>query len=198
MGIKKKCTTVFSFIVAFCCPLLEGDVCPLDIAPTNNLKLTFSRNSAMSKYRVSPLFSERHINIYEVYAAAFSAIAYSGHALADGIDMRKDEVRHFTSQLRDDVSYRIPYCIEGVSLTNMSIRVFGFSSYPPLSTNKFECSMVTFWEHDKFLYALYVNNRYDNVGMSIQQCGGTRDFLENAVAHPYLNKNESKSNKSST
>ena len=139
---------------------------------------------------LSPLFFETEVTPLVAGCAVYSAISYSRYHLADTIGKFRWERTH-PALLSEMVKAPLPYSIDGICLTNMSIRVFPFSIRDIASSNELTCILVSFFRRGKVegghhLYSLYVNDATGNIGFSIQECSSFMPIFNRSVRYPFL------------
>lgn len=141
---------------------------------------------------LKPVFFEREVSHLEFEIAVALSISYSRHGVADGITF--PEVCQIPPSMDSLVKHPLPYSVNGISLTNMIVRVFAFATHPVLATNDLDVVLVSFYDGmvspEKFMYALYVSGNTGRVSDTIQGCSGYLGFLANAMRHPFLDEVE--------
>ena len=141
---------------------------------------------------LKPVFFERKVDHLGIEIAVALAISYSRHKIADGVAF--PEVQRIPPAIDTLPKHPLPYSVNGIGLTNMTVRAFAFATHPVLATNDLNVVLVSFYEgaisHGKFMYALYVNDSTGDVSDTIQGCSGYMEFLSNAIRHPFLDEIE--------
>ncbi len=136
-----------------------------------------------------PVFSVRNSGKMENESAVNLAIAYSRFHLADGLELKAQ--KRLPPAIDEIVFCPMPYCVDGVCLTNMTARVFAFDVSPASSSKSLPCTLVSFYStstvaDDTYIYSLYVNDATGHVGLSVQECSFYMLFLSYAIEYPFL------------
>ena len=140
-----------------------------------------------------PIFSARDSGKMENESAVNLAIAHSRFHLADALEIKAQKRLPLAI---DEIAFcPVPYCVDGVCLTNMTARVFAFDVSPAFSSKSLPCTLVSFYSttsivDDTYIYSLYVNDATGCVGLSIQECSCYMAFLSNAMQYPFLSNAE--------
>ncbi len=140
-----------------------------------------------------PIFSARDSGKMENESAVNLAIAHSRFHLADGLEIKAQ--KRLPPAIDEIAFCPMPYCVDGVCLTNMTARVFAFDVSPAFSSKSLPCTLVSFYSttsivDDTYIYSLYVNDATGCVGLSIQECSCYMAFLSNAMQYPFLSNAE--------